>query len=148
MGFKFARKTYRLVFEDDDLGGLIVECRPASVAAYRDISQLAAGLPDVPTTDDLAKIDAMLEAFAERLISWNIESDVLDDAGEPTGEVAPLPATLDGLRTLEWPHASRIIIAWMNAIANVDLGLSKPSSDGTTDLLDSVPVELADLPLT
>lgn len=134
MGYVRERRTYRLVFADEEYAGLEVVARSASVAAYRRIAELASkpfSMP--PTTEDLIEIDNLYAAFAEQLVSWNLEE--LDD-----GVTVPVPATLDGLQSQELPFAMAIILAWMEAVVGVSPPLDSRSSSG--ELEASLPMEV------
>lgn len=133
MGYVRQRKTYRLIFDDAEFAGLEVVTASASVATYRHIAGLATRDFGVkPTADDLAAADHLFEAFAEVLMSWNLE--------EPEG--VPVPATVDGLRAQDLPFAMAIIVAWMTAVAGVSVPLGLPSSGGDAALVASLPMEV------
>ncbi len=112
MGFKPQRRRYRLTFEDPELAGLEVVARSATVGAYQEIATLA-DVASPPTAEDVQKINHLYKAFADVLISWNIE----DEADQP------VPATLEGLLTQDMVLILQIIRAWMEAVASVDLDL-------------------------
>jgi hypothetical protein len=133
MGYVRPRKTYRLVFTDDDVAGLEVVARSASVADYRRIADLATRqFSSPPTPEDLTEIDHLFGAFAQVLESWNLE--------EPEG--VPVPATLDGLKSQELPFVTQIILAWMETVAGVAPPLVQPSDGGGLSLEESLPMEV------
>jgi hypothetical protein len=117
-GFKAPRTVYKLVFDDEDMAGLEVRARGMS------ISQSAEHDAFIRDADIAA-------SFARYLDSWNVTDD--DD-----NEV---PATLDGVRSLEVPFLSRIVAAWRWAGIKVEAPLALPSHDGEHALEESMPME-------
>lgn len=136
MGYVRQAKNYRLIFTDPDLDGLEVVAKSASVATYEHIAGLATReYGSVPTVEDLEEIAALLAAFAEVLVSWNLE----EPTGKP-GKVRPVPATLDGLKAQDLPFVVAIILAWMQAVAGVSTPLDETSNGG--GLEESLPMEV------
>lgn len=136
MGYVRALKNYRLIFTDPELDGLEVVAKSASVATYERIAGLATReYGTVPSAEDLEEIAALLEAFAEVLVSWNLE--------ERTGKgdkVRPVPATLAGLKAQDLPFVVAIILAWMQAVAGVSTPLDETSGGGGME--ESLPMEV------
>jgi hypothetical protein len=133
MGYVPQRKTYRLIFEGEEFQGLTVVAKSAGLGQYMDIAGLAN--LDPAGTFTPAEIDQSLklfEAFAAVLVEWNVE--------EPEG--VPVPATLHGLRSLDFPFVLRIILAWMDAVARVAPPLEQPSAGGELSLEASLPMEV------
>lgn len=71
----------------------------------------------------------MIEEFARKLRSWNIEDD--DDQ--------PVPATLEGLRSLDIGVMLGLIKGWSDAITQVPVPLDRRSTD-------TLPWEAPDFP--
>lgn len=135
MGYVRERKNYRLIFTDPDLDGLEVVAQSASVATYERIAGLATReYGTAPTSADLEEIAALLEAFADVLVSWNLE----EPAGK--GRLRPVPATLAGLKAQDLPFVQAIILAWMEAVAGVSVPLDDASSSGAMEA--SLPMEV------
>lgn len=135
MGYVRERRNYRLIFADEEYAGLEVVARSASVAAYRRIAEMASkpfSMP--PTADDLIEIDNLYRAFADQLVSWNLEER--DD----DGAVTAVPATLDGLQSQDLDFAMAIILAWMEAVGGVAAPLDSASSSGAMEA--SLPMEV------
>lgn len=132
MGFDVKRKVYNLLFTDGEYEGMEVKARSAGVGAYRRIAELAAHpWSSPPTSQDLARHGEMLAAFAAVLVSWNLEEDG-----------APIPATADGLDTIDPVMANAIVLGWMEAVAGVAAPLGQPSDGGDRSVEASMPMEV------
>jgi hypothetical protein len=145
MGYVRQRKIYKLVFEDPDMAGLEVRARSVPLGTLMRLIELA-GLIDRGTAnlnpDEAKAIRELFTGFADALVSWNLEEPVIDDeTGEETGEVCPVPATVDGLYSQDMDFALHIIEAWMDAVAGVAGPLGRRSSDGEQSLAASLPME-------
>jgi hypothetical protein len=140
VGYVRARKTYRLVFEDEEFAGLEVVARSASVEAYQRIAGLASRpIANPPTADDLEEIDHLYRSFAGLLVSWNLQEG--RDGPESEGfAIYDVPATYEGLRSQDLPFATAIILAWMDAVAGVSRPLGRPSTAGSLE--GSLPMEV------
>ena len=133
MGYVWRGKTYRLIFADDELEGLEVVARSASVGAYRRIADLATReFSQPPTEEDLAEIDNLFDEFAAVLVSWNLETE--DGEGTRT----PVPATLQGLHSQDLTLIRQIIFSWMEAVA----GISSPLDPLSSELEAGLPMEI------
>lgn len=132
MAFKVGQKVYRLVFEDGDLAGLEVRTRSLPLGALLDLTKLAAfaGKPQL-AAEDMAEAEKLFEMFADALLSWNVEDD---------GDT-PVPATLEGLRRLDFGTVIKLITEWIEAVAGVPAPLPQTSSDGQLSLEASMPME-------
>jgi len=131
MGFVHQRKTYRLLFEGD-LDGLEVVARSASARMYTRIAALANREWSNPlSAEDLAEFEALCQAFAKVLESWNLEEEV-QVKGKPSRRA--VPATLDGLLDQDLELVTAIVLAWMDAVAG-PAAVSGPFSE------ESLPME-------
>lgn len=140
MGYRPKSVVYALDFEDGDHAGLEVCARGVALGTFLDLTSLASSagesLGDTSLTPQQAKasVDAigkLLAGFADVLVSWNVEHPT-------TGE--PLPPTLDGLRSLDFPFVFVMIKAWMGAAAGVSAPLGQPSSGGRQSAEASIPM--------
>ncbi len=114
MGFVYQRKTYQLIFEGG-LAGLEVVAKSASGAAYKRIAAMANRQWGNPLSDeDLAEFEALCEAFAGVLVSWNLEEEH-EVRGKPVTKA--VPATLKGLMDQDLELVTAIVLSWMDAIA-------------------------------
>lgn len=141
MGYVWKGKTYRLVFADDDFAGLEVVAKSASVGAYRRIADLATReFSHPPTEADLAEIDNLFLAFADVLVSWNLEDETVAEDGTVTR--TPVPATFEGLQSQDLTLIRQIIWSWMEAVAGLSAPLDQPSDGGGLLLEESLPMEV------
>jgi hypothetical protein len=126
MGYRRKRAEqpiYRLVFADDELAGLEVDCRPAPLGVVQDFTKLAEFVGT--RAQELAATAMVLETFGQSLVGWNLE----DEDG------TPVPATIEGLLAQDTPFVMRIIEAWMVNTIRAGQDDSGP---------DAVPPSLAD----
>lgn len=130
MGFMPKSTVYTLDFEGTEYDGLQVRMRASTLGALFDAPELlgikervdaaAGGGLSLPAADDLNRFVDQYRDLAEHLVSWNIDA--------PDG--TPLPATLDGLKTLELPLVGQIVQTWQSAMAGVVPPLPGGSSSG------------------
>lgn len=132
MGFEALRRTYRLEFEgSDEFDGLIVKCRPPTVGEALEHLDLAWLSDDeISDEDRLQRLHGLYKVFASRLVSWNVEID-----GEP------VPATLDGLKSLSNDFGLRIVRSWLFETSAVPRPLDAGSPSGDRSLEASIPME-------
>lgn len=116
MGFP-ATTTYKLVFDDPALDGLVVKVKSVSIRARDEYNKLE--------TDE-----AIVDWFPQVLVEWNLE----DDGG-------PVPLTADGIRSIDFDVFNAIIDAWRNAKrVRPPAPLEQPSNDGDATLEASMPM--------
>lgn len=109
MGFTAPRRTMRLMFTDPSYAGLEVTTAVAVLGTLDEAAGLAHIDPQAVSSEDMARVDRLITAFAAALKSWNLE----DDTG------APIPATEAGVRSLDLPFAMQLIGAWLEAAGEV-----------------------------
>lgn len=117
-GYVPARTTYKLIFDQYD--GLEVVANAGSIGQYMDIAKLADfdWKPEPPyTREQLESVEQLLEAFGSVLVRWNIE----------LSRGKKVPATVEGLKSLEPGFAMSLVYAWMEAAEG---GLPLAGSDG------------------
>lgn len=126
MGYTYPETRYRLVWEVEPFAGLEVVAAEPTVEGYLLIGELAEDKTQVMDKAPLSKEGrtqrlALYEAFAEVLVSWNVETR--------TGE--PVPATIDGLLSQPAPLVSAIVDEWLTRAGTVAPPLSSSeSTDG------------------
>lgn len=125
MGFKAVRNIYKLKFQDE-LAGLEVQARSVPTGTFLDVAAVAA-----QAERDLSKATALFSEFADALISWNVE----DEDGKP------VPADLDGVRSLEFGLAIQIIRAWLDAMGGISAPLEPSSTSGASSPVASLPMD-------
>lgn len=148
MGFKVKKKIFNVAWgEPHPLAGLFMRTQAASV---KEFASFARGLMEVGAqykanqdTEDqqlqvkiieetAAALETVKIQFAEKLISWNLEDD----------EDKPIPATVDGVLSLEDEFCMNLISAWLDAIGGVSEDLGKDLTSGGTFQDLSLPMEL------
>ena len=117
-------KRYYLKFEDHP--GLLVVMKGLSIEAFMALARDAAGMQALdmsgmkgPELDKaMDQVDGLFTRFAKSLKSWNLD----DDDGEP------VPETEAGVRSQDLDFILEITLAWMDAIASVDIPLPQPAN--------------------
>jgi hypothetical protein len=99
MDFDLTRPVFRLVFDVPEYAGLVVRARSAGAEELATIAELA-------ESQTITAVRALIAAFGGLLVSWNAEQD-----GEP------IPATVEGLRRLDYASLLVIVRAWLDAVA-------------------------------
>jgi hypothetical protein len=122
-------KTYRLVFEDDDLEGLVVRARAVDLATFLRVAKLTGDGLSLAADNEVA-ITEMVELVGLALIEWNLQ--------DATGE--PVPADAQGLRSQDKDFTLAVINAWIEAVAGVARPLGQPSPGGDRSLEASLPM--------
>lgn len=123
MGYEPKRQNVRLVFDDPEMNGLEVSCRPVSMDTFLDIATLDAG--------DISPVEVrrIVERFGDEILdSWNVTND-----GQP------VPPTLPGFVSQERTFCEAIIKAWIQALSGVPVPLDPPSPNGDTSEALSTP---------
>lgn len=132
----FVRKNYRIIWpEDHELGGLEVVFRPVSVGESLAFMQASSADSDATDADLRVQLRQMAEQVAEFLVSWNIT-----DEG-PDGEPVAVPATLDGVLTLDGRTLRAIAQEWNVAVLTPAAPLSRPSGSGERFPEGSIPMD-------
>ena len=124
---------FRLTFDDPELGGLEVRVRRsfgllAAAGALEDVDD--ATLRDGhPRTADLQRMGDLVDAFADALVSWNLE----------TGDGEPMPT--DTVRSLDVVFVMVLVRALLDNITQLVQQMQ-------ADLQAAAAVDEADLPQT
>lgn len=153
MGFTPPRKVYLLDFADTELDGLEVRAKSAPLSMMLQLGASADSFNNVPDVADVAEMDAarqlalvsgsmgqiraVVDMYAQVLVGWNLT----DDDG------APVPATVDGLLTLDPPHLMMIIRAWQQAVSAVPPASSPTSNVGAPSEVPPLPMEVSSVSL-
>ena len=131
-GYVRKRRVYRLQFEDEELDGLVVKVRSASVGRLLEFMRFLAGLSgDDLTADDVEKFAGLFESFADVLQEWNVE----DEDGRP------VPATLEGVRSQDGDFVMDIMRVWFQAVTQPPAPLPATSSAGGPSAAPPLPME-------
>lgn len=126
-GYRVEPRIYRLVFEDRP--GLEVRVRSVELGVFLDIIGMAGMDVTRLTAANVEEVAHLFDVFAAALVGWNLE----------TGD-GPVPATVEGLRSLEFDFVLELVQAWMDAIASVPGPLGASSNGGDRSLEASLPM--------
>lgn len=143
MGFKVPKRTIPLNFKGTELEGLEVNIKPLPLGEYLEFQKgfrrLVESSNEVTEEDEQFFIDT-INCFAQVIDSWDLE----DENG------TPVPATRDGIMSLDSVFVIALLDAFMAAIEGVDEDLGKDSTSGPNlEGLDSIPMEpLSPSPVT
>jgi len=129
MGYRPKFRQFKLVFTADDYAGLEVEVRSVSTGLYLDLVPGMEAFRAGRTSLDQAA--ALLSALGEHLVAWNVEG----------ADGQPLPATLDGVRTLDLEMAVDIMSAWFEGMVAPPAPLDGGSTSGETSPEVSLPMD-------
>lgn len=130
MGFVRQKKVYRLVFQDEEYNGLGVRATGVPLGQFLEMSELAIRAKQSPDEAN-SSAKALIDNFAGALQDWNLENE----------DGTPVPATAEGLYSLDFEFVLTLITAWMEAIAKVPDPLAQTSSAGARSLEASLPME-------
>lgn len=125
---KLPSRVLVLQFEDPDYEGLEVKARSVSLGVLLDLDEETDAMR---AGNGIAQTRQLVNLFADKLISWNLEDE--DDK--------PVPATADGILSLELDHAYPIILAWVDAMVSVSASTGKGSSSGVPSVPPNFPME-------
>lgn len=124
MGFKVQRTSIRLIFDEPALEGAEVVCRGVPVSVFLDLANLK-------EQDGAEAAQQLFAMFAEKALeSWNLEEE----------DGTPIPATSEGVLSLETALVMRIIRAWMGSVTNPPAPLGKPSDNGAAMPPEPIPM--------
>jgi hypothetical protein len=115
-----------------DLHGLELTVKQGNMGIAMRVAKLSKLRSDKNMSpENIAMIDEAFDAFASILVSWNVE----DDDGNP------VPATKDGLYSLDFEFLATVMTAWSEKVAGVSAPLPKPSDNGKTLAEGLIPME-------
>lgn len=137
MGFTPKKTVYRLDFEGTDLDGLEMRMRGGNLGQAFGFSGLVGVNESNATAADVRLMMSQYQELADHIIEWNYE----DEDGNP------VPADLEGLKTLELRYVKMIAEAWQRAQVDVPGPLPSGSPSGPPDLpeipMAPIPASLA-----
>lgn len=131
MGHKIKRKSYRLVFgPGSDLEGATVVMGPMNMGEFLSLARAGGEQQSAEAMQQVGL--GMMDTVAGKLVSWDLEEE----------DGTPIPATKDGVLSLEVDTVLVIVNAWTFAAKGVSVPLPEPSSDGERQTLEaSIPME-------
>jgi hypothetical protein len=125
MGYKVQRVG--TIVRIEDRPGLEVKVRPVSVQQLLELQRLVLSIGDLdlekPGEDELAAFEKVLRAFAGVIEDWNLEEEEGDE---------PIPATFDGLASLDVNFAMELIEKCIEGVSQAPRPL--PTSSSSTSL--------------
>jgi hypothetical protein len=131
MGFTVPRRIYKLEFDGEKYAGIVVRVRAMSFATLLDIENMRRSDEMADRAEMRAQLDEFHGIFVDHLVDWNLEEE----------DGAPVPLTVEGLRSQEGSFVTSIIAAWRDTPTEVPAPLGRPSSDGDPSVELSVPME-------
>ena len=152
MAYKAQRTIHNISFaENHTLHGLNMKTKTASIKEFATLAKMLtkigskfkqgiipeSGDEALSSVDDAVRAwDSVTEIFASKLISWDME---LDDV--------PVPATLEGIKSLEDNLVMIVVEGWMEAIGGTPDPLERNSTNGESLPEVTLPMELPSLNL-
>jgi hypothetical protein len=135
MGFRPQRQLVQLDFSQTEFAGLEITTRAVPVSTLLGfielIDQAEALDAKAFKPEDLNVVRELFARFAAVLVSWNVE----DDDGQP------VPATVDGLTSQDFPFVMSVISTWITALSQAPPPLRSASKPGGPPLEASLPME-------
>lgn len=123
MGYRRQAKRFRLTFDEaHELHGLEVVTKSVPIGVILTVMR-AAGAGQggrKPTIEDVESVSTLFDTLGDALIEWNFE----DEAGEP------VPATPEGLRSLDLDFVTMLSMEWVEAVIGASAPLGKSSQSG------------------
>lgn len=135
MGFKVPKRTIPLNFKGTELEGLEVNIKPLPLGEYLEYQKGFRRLVesgDEVTPEDEKFAEDTLRRFAQVIDSWDLE----DENGNP------IPATHDGIMSLDPDFVFAMLNSFVMAIEGVGPELGKESNSGETLDLPEVPIQM------
>lgn len=135
MGHKLVRKGYSLKFADGSpLDGAQIVLGSLSIGQIMQVRQLMHTVSQSTSpVEQMEAFDTVILMAADKLVSWDLEEE----------DGTPIPATREGVLSLDGELMLPIINAWLDAAKGTDAPLPDASSDGERQTLEaSIPMEL------
>lgn len=132
MGYRRPAKRFRLTFDErHELHGLEVVTKSVPIGVILTVMRAAgAGMNRKPTVEDVEGVSTLFDTLGDALIEWNYE----DDNGDP------VPATPDGLRSLDLDFVTMLSMEWVEAVIGASAPLGKSSPSGPSFPETSLPM--------
>lgn len=129
MGFRVQRTVFNLRFKTGShLDGLFVQAKSISMGEVMNLGSEADKARQGAGVDEISNL---IKRFSEELVEWDLE----DEDGTPT------PPTLEGLLSHDPNVVLPIVLAWFDAMLQVDDELGKGSNSGNSFPEESIPME-------
>jgi len=124
-GFR-RNKTYTLAWEEGELQGLEIVTRSMSVGRYLDMIAITRA-----DDENVDMIGELISQLSRVLVSWNLE----DEDG------VPVPATREGLLSVDMELMGEITSAWQKAMSGANVPKDETLPSGSPSLVASIPME-------
>lgn len=132
MGYKYSPKVQRIRFDEThEFAGLEMTVRSMPMGKFLRLLKMAEMRSQTPTAEDLEQTNDFFNLFGQNLVSWNMTDE----------EDNPVPATPDGVATLDFPFVTRLVMEYIDAVAGVATPLGGNSNSGATSQAPSIPME-------
>jgi hypothetical protein len=118
--------------------GLEVRVKPMTMREQLEIATLMDGMTADNPREVMVTLDALLQEFASKIVSWNLEHD-------DSGEIREI--SYDTLASLDAAFQQALIEGWTQTLSGVSDDLGKDSPSGTPFPEESLPMETLSAPL-
>jgi len=135
MGFVAPTAIFPLTFSNPSLEGLEVWMLRPSVDAIGDMMLLGNINRNAMTHEDVRCLKSVFDAFINGLKKWNVQEQVLDANGLPTGQLSDVPANAAGVKSLDGNFLLLVILGWVETVTGLNW---------TTDKVAKIPMETAE----
>jgi len=141
VGFVVQRRRFKLRFQDGSaLDGATVRMKSVDLGVYMEMMRLAQVGMVLKDADDLS-VAELLTALPEIARLFDVVAGALVDWDLVEEDGSPIPATYEGVCSLEPPMVYALVEAWMEAIGGVEAPLRNGSRSGEPAPAVSLPME-------
>lgn len=128
MGYQAPRTTVAIDLTGTPWEGAEISASSASMGELLSLGDQ----PDrIRAGAGLAAVRELVEVFASKIISWNLENEL----GEP------MPITVDAFLSLDFTFAGKLIKLWIDALTGQGDELGKGSTSGQRSAPPNFPME-------
>jgi hypothetical protein len=107
-GYEVPQDTIKLKFSDPSFEGLEVVCHSVPYGNLTETAEMAKIDPKNVTDEDLERVDRLVKAFSDNLVSWNL-----------TREGKKVPVTNAGVKSLNLVFLLQIVEGWLQGTAEL-----------------------------
>lgn len=128
MGFVVPTEIFPLTFSNPALDGLEVWMTRPSVDTIGDMMMLGNLKKNSMTQEDVATLKRVFDAFITSLQRWNVQAQILDANGIVTDSLRDVPATEEGVRSLDGNFLLQVILGWVETVTGISWSTTRISS--------------------
>lgn len=128
MGFVVPTDVFPLTFSNPALEGLEVWMTRPSVDTIGDMMMLGNLKKNTMTQEDVMTLKRVFDAFISSLQRWNVQVQILDANGIATDSVRNVPATEEGVRSLDGNFLLQVILGWVETVTGISWSTARISS--------------------